>query len=291
MRIAAPTAARMLLRSCLLLLCLPRAAAVCPAGWSESPAGGCYRLTDERRNTLGVRRALRCGRPRRLHQLGGGERVRFHGAFQRVDGRGSASIKRRAPRSPMAAGATARMERPSTLQTGTMTEPNEFGVEDCAAMRGEWHDSPCHRMIPCLCERGAATSSPEYLSAISAMEAQIARPPARGPCSPSPSSSPSSGYCPASSTLPHAASPAPATPRPRPPPLPRRRTRSATSRPLRWALEASFVGRRRWHPPPASWRRRRRTGRCARASRARPFMWATCSSSSAGRQLLLLFLA
>ena len=47
MRIAAPTAARMIFHSCLLLLCLARAAAVCPAGWTESPAGGCYRLTDE----------------------------------------------------------------------------------------------------------------------------------------------------------------------------------------------------------------------------------------------------
>ena len=47
MRIAAPTAARMIFHSCLLLLCLARAAAVCPASWSESPAGGCYRLTDE----------------------------------------------------------------------------------------------------------------------------------------------------------------------------------------------------------------------------------------------------
>ena len=37
---------------------------------------------------------------------------------------------------------------------------------------GEWNDSPCQSMRPCLRERGAATSSPEYLSA---MEAQAAR--------------------------------------------------------------------------------------------------------------------
>ena len=32
--------------------------------------------------------------------------------------------------------------------------------------RGEWLDFPCNSMMPCLCERGAATASPEYLAAM-----------------------------------------------------------------------------------------------------------------------------
>ena len=189
MRIAAPTAARMLLRSCLLLLCLPRAAAVCPAGWSESPAGGCYRLTDEIATHWGC--AELCGADASLACISSEEEITYVGMELRSMGswvwiglyRTAGAAEPDGGWSHCSNGEAVNFTNWTVFPDG-YSEPDNWeeqagGVlreEDCSEMlegtQGLW-DWRCDGRASCLCERGAATSSPEYLAAMEAQRAAL----------------------------------------------------------------------------------------------------------------------
>ena len=128
----------MLLRSCLLLLCLPRAAAVCPAGWSESPAGGCYRLTDERATQWECDEL--CGAEASLACISSEEESTYISMELLRAGRAAWIGLYQTPGAAEPDGGWSHCSNGEAVNFTNWFdgEPNEYGVEDCAAMRGEW---------------------------------------------------------------------------------------------------------------------------------------------------------